>query len=166
MVSPIPLVNLTELESSFFGCWWWGPFQGSKSITCADVSRGLALALSLAAGMSLREILILMGLNILFLPSRNFSRVLFLKVQSADPGGFPHSLFLLVIRCHLPFPHCWPLHTMHWWDRGCNCKTDELRTWQQTVQTAAFFVTRLPRQNNRKAGRKFSFVRPWAYMPL
>lgn len=81
-------------------------FRGDKLITCADVSRGLALALSLTAGMSLREILILTGLNILLLSSGNFSRALFLKVQSADPGGFPHSLFLLVIRCHLPFPHC------------------------------------------------------------
>lgn len=83
-------------------------FGGNKTsrITCEDVSRGLALALSLIAGMSLSEILILTGLNILFLPGGNYTRALFLKVQSTDPGGLPHSLFLLVIRCHLGFPQC------------------------------------------------------------
>lgn len=35
-------------------------------------------------------------------------------------GGSSHSLFILVIRCHLPFLCCRPLHMLHWWSKGRN----------------------------------------------
>lgn len=133
-----------------------------KSITCGHEQRS-GFGSFTHCWNGLHEILILTGLNIT--PSGNYTRALFLKVQSADPGGFPHSLFLLVIRCHLLFPHCWRLHTTHWWDRGCNwVKLMNSGTWQQTVQTAAFLATRLPQPEQQKAGQEFSFVKLWAYM--
>lgn len=109
--------TFSELDRPRIFFFWLGSFSGETRQVGLHVRMW---ALSLIAGMSLSEILILTGLNILFLPSGNYTSALFLEVQSADPGGLPHSLFLLVIRCHLPFPQCWPLHTMHWWDRGCN----------------------------------------------